>query len=136
MDEGREVMEGGFQSSLWLFAFNGYCVFEDVVCTNPSGVLDGSLTMQTSLFQGSLLGLAQVGLRLLTRGLIMRLAFFQGSTLGLGSPLCWCFLEVQRLRCKAGIRRAFDRSASVSSFSSTFSSSFHLFLCFFAISLA
>ena len=33
-------MEGGFQSSLWLSAFNRYCVFEDDVCVDPSSVLD------------------------------------------------------------------------------------------------
>ena len=68
------------------------------------------LTMPTSHFQGSLLSLAQVGLRSLIRGLTKRLTFFQGSTLGLGAPLCWCPLEVQQSRCKAGIKRAFKRS--------------------------
>ena len=34
-------MEGGFQKSLQLFVVNGYCVFEDDVCVNLSGVLDG-----------------------------------------------------------------------------------------------
>ena len=42
--------------------------------------------MSTSPFQGFLFGLAQIGLRSLTRGLIMPLAFFQGSILGLGAP--------------------------------------------------
>ena len=64
---------------------------ENDVCVDPSSVLDGRpnyakitcLTMPTSPFQGSLLGLAQVGLRSLTRDLIMQLAFFQGSMLGL-----------------------------------------------------
>ena len=33
-------MEGGFQRSLQLFVVNGYCVFEDDVCVDPSSVLD------------------------------------------------------------------------------------------------
>ena len=40
-EEGEEVMEGGFQKSLQLFIANGYCVFEDGVCVDLSGVLDG-----------------------------------------------------------------------------------------------
>ena len=97
------------------------------------------LTMPTSSSQGSLLGLSQVGLRSLIKGLITRLAFLQGSTLGLGAPLCWHPPEVQWPRCKAAIRRAFERSALVSSFSSTFSSSFsssfRFFLFFFLLHL-
>ena len=34
-------MEGGFQRSSQLFVVNGYCVFEDDVCVDLSGVLDG-----------------------------------------------------------------------------------------------
>ena len=34
-------MEGGFQKSLQLFIANGYCVFEDDVCVDLSGVLNG-----------------------------------------------------------------------------------------------
>ena len=34
-------MKGGFQKSLQLFVVNGYCVFEDKVCVDLSGVLDG-----------------------------------------------------------------------------------------------
>ena len=34
-------MEGGFEKSLHLFVFNGYCVFEDDVCVDLSSVLDG-----------------------------------------------------------------------------------------------
>ena len=34
-------MEGGFQKSLQLFFAKGYCVFEDDVCVDLSGVLDG-----------------------------------------------------------------------------------------------
>ena len=34
-------MEGDLQMSLQLFVVNGYCVFEDDVCVDPSGVLDG-----------------------------------------------------------------------------------------------
>ena len=34
-------MEGGFQKSLQLFIVNGYCVFEDDVYVDLSGVLDG-----------------------------------------------------------------------------------------------
>ena len=92
---------------LWREAFGvlyGYLPLMGTVCLKMLSVLTlqvswtGGLTMPTSLFQGSLLGLAQVGLRLLIRGLIMRLALFQGSTLGLGAPLCWFFLEVQRSR--------------------------------------
>ena len=30
-----------FQKSLQIFVAYGYCVFEDDVCVNPSGVLDG-----------------------------------------------------------------------------------------------
>ena len=81
-------MEGCFQRSLCLFVVNGYCVFEDDVCVDPSCVLDERPSYANITFQGSLLGLAQVGLRSLTRGLITWLAFFQGSTLGLGAPLC------------------------------------------------
>ena len=33
-------MDGDFQKSLQLFATHGYCVFEDDVCVDPSGVLD------------------------------------------------------------------------------------------------
>ena len=33
-------MEGGFQNSLQLFVVNGYCVFEDDVSVDLSGVLD------------------------------------------------------------------------------------------------
>ena len=34
-------MEGGFQRFLRLFVANGCCVFEDDVCADPSGALDG-----------------------------------------------------------------------------------------------
>ena len=34
-------MKGDFQKSLQLFVVNGYCVFEDDVCVDLSGVLDG-----------------------------------------------------------------------------------------------
>ena len=34
-------MEGGFQKSPQLFVTNGCCVFEDNVCVDLSGVLDG-----------------------------------------------------------------------------------------------
>ena len=34
-------MEGGFQKSLQLFVVNGYCVFEDEICVDLPGVLDG-----------------------------------------------------------------------------------------------
>ena len=34
-------MEGGFQKSLQLFVVNGYCVFEDDVCVDLLGGLDG-----------------------------------------------------------------------------------------------
>ena len=34
-------MEGGFQKFPQLFVANGYCVFEDNVCVDLSGVLDG-----------------------------------------------------------------------------------------------
>ena len=34
-------MERGFQKSLQLFVANGYCVFEDDVFIDLSGVLDG-----------------------------------------------------------------------------------------------
>ena len=34
-------MEGGFQKSLQLFVVNGYYVFEEDICIDVSGVLDG-----------------------------------------------------------------------------------------------
>ena len=34
-------MEGGFQKSLQLFVVNGCCVFEDDLCVDLSGVIDG-----------------------------------------------------------------------------------------------
>ena len=39
--EGGEVMEGGFQRFVHLFFVNGYCVIEDYICVDLSGVLDG-----------------------------------------------------------------------------------------------
>ena len=33
-------MKGGFQRPLQLFVVNGYCVFEDDVCVDLSGVLN------------------------------------------------------------------------------------------------
>ena len=36
-------MEGGFLKSLQLFVANGYCVFEDNICVDLAGVLDGKL---------------------------------------------------------------------------------------------
>ena len=88
---------------LWMKAFRvlyGYLPLMDIVCLKMTSVLTHRLSwtrgliMPTSLFQSSLLGLAQVGLRSLIGGLITRLAFLQGSTLGLGAPLCRCSLEV------------------------------------------
>ena len=35
------MVGGDFQKSLQLFVAYGYCVFEDDVCVDPSGVLDG-----------------------------------------------------------------------------------------------
>ena len=63
---------------LWREAFRGlysYSFLMDIVCLKVMSVLThqvskmGGLTMLTSPFQGSLLGLAQIGLRSLTRGL-------------------------------------------------------------------
>ena len=34
-------MEGGFQKSLQLFVVKGYCVFEDYIYVDLSGVLNG-----------------------------------------------------------------------------------------------
>ena len=74
---------------LWMEDFRvlyGYFPLMDIVCLKMIYVLTHQvfwtrgLTMPTSPFQGSLLGLAQVGLRSLS--LITQLAFFQGSTLG------------------------------------------------------
>ena len=36
-----EKLEEDFQKSLQLFVINGYCVFENDVCVDLSGVLDG-----------------------------------------------------------------------------------------------
>ena len=41
VSEGGEVMEGGFQKSLQLSVASGYCVYEDDICVDLSGVLDG-----------------------------------------------------------------------------------------------
>ena len=49
-------MEGGFQSSLWLFTINGYCVFEDDVCADPSSVLDGRPNYANISFSGFFVG--------------------------------------------------------------------------------
>ena len=70
---------------LWREAFRGlygYLSLVDIVCLKMMAALTHQvswargLTTPTSPFKGSLLGLAQVGLRSLTRGLIMQLAFF------------------------------------------------------------
>ena len=45
-------MEGGFQRSLWLFAVNGYCVFEDDVSVDSSGVLDKRPNYANITFSG------------------------------------------------------------------------------------
>ena len=44
-------MAGGFQRSLHLVV-NGYCVFEDDVCVNLSGVLEGRLSYANITFLG------------------------------------------------------------------------------------
>ena len=46
------MVGGDFQKSLQLFVAYGYCVFEDDVCVDPSGVLDGNITF-LELFVGS-----------------------------------------------------------------------------------
>ena len=127
-------MKGGFSSSLWLFVVNGYCVFEDDVCAGPSGVLDERLNNANISFSGFFVGPCTSWPEVIDKGpdyaagLLLR--FYAGAR---------CPLEVQRSRCKAGIRRAFERSASASFFSSNFStpfsSSFHLFLLFFLLPL-
>ena len=45
-------MEGGFQRSLRIFITNGYCVFEDDVCIDPSGVLEGRPNYANVTFSG------------------------------------------------------------------------------------
>ena len=45
-------MEGGFHRSLRLFIVNGYCVFENDVCVDPLGVLDGSPNYANITFLG------------------------------------------------------------------------------------
>ena len=45
-------MEGGFQKSLQLFVVNGYCVFEDDICVDLSGVLDGKPNYANVPFSG------------------------------------------------------------------------------------
>ena len=37
------MVGGDFQKSLQLFFAQGYCVFEDDICVDPSGALDGGL---------------------------------------------------------------------------------------------
>ena len=49
-------MEGGFQRSLQLFVVNGYCVFEDDVCVNPLGFLDGRPNYANITFSGLFAG--------------------------------------------------------------------------------
>ena len=49
-------MEGGFQSSLWLFVVNGYYVFEDDVCVDPLGVLDERPNYANISFSGFFVG--------------------------------------------------------------------------------
>ena len=83
-------MEGGFQKSLQLFIVNGYCVFEDDVCVDLSGVLDGrpnyaNITF-SELFIGPCIDRSEVMDK--GRGLIMLLPSFQSSMMGLGAPLC------------------------------------------------
>ena len=49
-------MEGGFQRSLWIFVVNGYCVFEDDVYVDPSGVLDERPNYANITFPGFFVG--------------------------------------------------------------------------------
>ena len=53
------MVGGDFQKSLQLFVAYGYCVFEDDVCVDLSGVLDGRPNnVDITFFHSSLLGLA------------------------------------------------------------------------------
>ena len=49
-------MEGGFQKYPQLFVVNGYCVFEDDICVDLSGVLDGRLNYANITFSGLFVG--------------------------------------------------------------------------------
>ena len=76
--------------------------------------------MPTSPFQGSLLGLAQIGLRAkgpdYAASLLSR--FYAGARCTPPPPppppplLCWRPLEMQWSRCMAGRRRSFEQSVS------------------------
>ena len=128
-------MEGGFQRSLQLFVVNGYCVFEDDVCADLSGVLDRKPNYANAPFSGLFVGPCMDRSEVMDEGLIMLLPFFQSSVIVVGAPLSWRLPGLQRSRCKVVRRGDFDHNISDSSFSlifsSSFSSSFHLFLFFF-----
>ena len=49
-------MGGDILKSLQLFAANGYCVFENNVCVNLSGVLDGRPNYAEITFSGLFVG--------------------------------------------------------------------------------
>ena len=69
-------MEGGFQRSLQLFVVNGYCVFEDDVCVNLSGVLDGRPSYANITFSGPFAGPCLDRLKVMDKGPNYATAFF------------------------------------------------------------
>ena len=62
-------MDRGFQSSLWLFAINGYCVFEDDVCADSSVVLDERPNYANISFLGFFVGPCTGWAKVIDRGL-------------------------------------------------------------------
>ena len=120
-------MKGGFQRSLWLFIVNEYCVFEDDVCVDPSGVLDERPNYANITFSGFFSRPCTSRPEVIDKGPDYAADLLSGFYAGVRCPPVLHPLKVQRSRCKAEIRRAFERSASVS----YFFSSFHLFHFFF-----
>ena len=101
------MVGGDFQKPLQPLAAYGYCVFEDVVCVDPSDASDGRPTYANITFSEFLLGLAQIDQRSWMR--LCCCPFFQSSVMGLRAPLGWRLLGLRRPRREAEMKGNFER---------------------------
>ena len=80
-------MEGGFQRSLWLFALNGYCVFEDDVCVDPSSVLNERPSYANITFSGFFVGPCTSWPEVIDKGPNYMVSLLSGFYVGARCPL-------------------------------------------------
>ena len=80
-------MEGGFQKFLQLFVANEYCVFENNVCVDLSGVLDGRLNYANITFSKLFVGPYVDRPEVMDKGLDYAIALLSEFWVGVRCPL-------------------------------------------------